>query len=84
MLFLFDEIKGFNTKKKNKISYLNVKSAIHPVSHSSEIPVPFPPSSLDNILSDSKDRTSLSLQNESSSEIFDEGPQSFFQSEPND
>lgn len=84
MLFLFDKIKGFNTKNNNKISYLNAKSAVRPVSHSSEIPFPLPPSSLDNILNDSKDRTLLSLQNESSLECFYEVPQSIFQSEPND
>ena len=79
------DVKGFNTKNKKKISYPNLNSAIRPVPHSSEIPVPLPPSSLDDIQSDSEDRTILPPQDESSSDFsVDEGPQPFSQSELND
>ncbi|GFT01817.1 uncharacterized protein NPIL_562041 [Nephila pilipes] len=39
--------KGFNTENRKKIFCLNLDSAIHPVSHSSEISVLQPPSCLD-------------------------------------
>jgi hypothetical protein len=79
------DVKGFNTKNKNKISYPNFHSAIRPVPHSSEIPVPLPPSSLDDIQSDSKDGTILPPRDESSSDFsVGEGPQLFSQSELKD
>lgn len=79
------DVKGFNTKNKKKISYPNLDSAIRPVSHGSEIPVPQPPSNLDDILSESEDSDALASQDESSSDFsVDEGPQLFSQSELND
>lgn len=79
------DVKGFNTKNKNKISYPNLNSAIRPVPHSSEIPVPLSPSSFDDIQSDSEDGNILPPQDESSSDLsVDEGPQPFSQSELND
>jgi hypothetical protein len=78
-------VKGFNTKNKKKISYPNLNSAIRPVPHSSEIPVPLPPSSLADIQRDSEDGTILPPHDESSSDFsVDEGPQPFSQSELND
>lgn len=79
------DVRGFNTKNKTKISYPNLSSAIRPVPHSSEIPVPHPPSSLDDIRSDLEDGDTLPHQDESSSDFsVDEGPQPFSQSELND
>ncbi|GBM28540.1 hypothetical protein AVEN_70135-1 [Araneus ventricosus] len=55
------------------------------VPHTSEIPVRHPPSSLDDIRSDSEDGDTLPHQNKSSSDFsVDEGPQPFSQSELND
>ncbi|GBM03192.1 hypothetical protein AVEN_70608-1 [Araneus ventricosus] len=55
------------------------------VPHISEIPIPHPPSSLDNIRSDSKVGNTLYHQDETSSDFsFDEGPQPFSQSQPTD
>ena len=34
--------KGFNRKKKSVIEYLNIPSAIRPVPHSDELPIPEP------------------------------------------
>ncbi|GBM94774.1 hypothetical protein AVEN_245377-1 [Araneus ventricosus] len=52
------------------------------VRHTSNIPVPHPPSSLDNIRSDSEDGDKLPHQDESSSDYsVDEGPPTIF-SEP--
>lgn len=79
------DVLGFNTKNKKNISYPNLDSAIRPVPHSSEIPVPQPPSSLDDILSESEDEDTLPPQGESSSDVsVDEGPQIFSQKELND
>lgn len=77
--FCWVDVKGFNTKNKKKISYPNLDSAIRPVSHSSEIPVPHPPPNLDDILSDAEDSETFAPQNECSSDFsVDEGPQLFF------
>jgi hypothetical protein len=55
------------------------------VPHSSEIPVLLPPSSLDDIQSDSEDETILPPWDGSSSDFsVGEGPQLFSQSELND
>lgn len=46
LLLLFGNVNGFNTK--NKIYYPNLHSAISPVSHGSEMPVPQTPFNLDD------------------------------------
>ena len=38
--FCIVKIAGFNKKTRYKISYPNLDSAIHPVPHSNEVPVP--------------------------------------------
>ena len=43
--------KGFNKKKKSVIEYPNIPSAIRPVSHSDELPIP-EPRSIDLLSSD--------------------------------
>ncbi|GBO03259.1 hypothetical protein AVEN_24564-1 [Araneus ventricosus] len=72
------DVRGFNTKNKKNIFYTNLSSAIRPVPHTSEIPVPHPPSSLDDIRSYSEDGDTLPHQDESSSDFsVDEGPNDF-------
>jgi hypothetical protein len=39
-------LKGFNTKNKKEITYPNLPSAIRPVPHGPDIPVPKPPKQL--------------------------------------
>lgn len=63
------DVRGFNTKNKKKISYPYIDSAIHPVPHSSEIPVPHPPSNLDDILSDAEDSETFTPQTKSTSDF---------------
>ena len=41
--FCLSKICGFNMKGKNSLKYPNVSSAIRPVAHSKELPVPKPP-----------------------------------------
>ncbi|GBN19644.1 hypothetical protein AVEN_6796-1 [Araneus ventricosus] len=72
------DVRGFNTKNKKNIFYPNLSSAIRPVPHTSEIPVPRPHSSLDDIRSYSEDGDTLPHQDESSSGFsVDEGPNHF-------
>ncbi|GBN18347.1 hypothetical protein AVEN_64902-1 [Araneus ventricosus] len=79
------DVIGFNTKNKKNIFYPNLSSAIHPVPHTSEIPVPHPPLNLGDIWIDSEDGDTLPHQDESSSDFSaDDGPQPFSQSELND
>ncbi|GBN66353.1 hypothetical protein AVEN_161695-1 [Araneus ventricosus] len=60
------------------------RRSIGPVPHTSEIPVPHPSSSLDDIRSDSEDGDTLPHQDASSSDFsVDEEPQPFSQSELN-
>ena len=44
---------GYNFKNKKVILYLNLPSAIQPVLHSAQIPVPVPPETLDDPSDDS-------------------------------
>ncbi|GBN52705.1 hypothetical protein AVEN_65029-1 [Araneus ventricosus] len=82
--FCSGDVRGFNTKNKKNIFYPNLSSAIRLVHYASEIPIPHPSSSLDNIRSDSKDGDTLPHQDESSSAFsVDEGHKPFSQSEPN-
>ncbi|GBM66874.1 hypothetical protein AVEN_213367-1 [Araneus ventricosus] len=75
----------FKTEKVVAERIETTSSAIRPVSHTSEIPVPYPPSSLDDIRSDSEDEDTLPHQDESSSDFsVDGGPQPFSQSDFND
>ncbi|CAG9790224.1 unnamed protein product [Diatraea saccharalis] len=79
------DVKGFNTKNKKKIFYPNLDSAIRPVPHGPEIPVPQPPSNLDDILCESEESDTSASQDESSPYFpVDEGPQLFSQGELND
>ena len=53
--FCLTDTKGYNTKNKDCIKYPNLPSAIRPVSHSAEIPVPTAPVTLPSNESDSSD-----------------------------
>ena len=49
--FCMTAIRGYSRKNKSKISYPVCKSAIKPVSHSPDLPVPQPPTEKENSLS---------------------------------
>ncbi|GBL85454.1 hypothetical protein AVEN_34634-1 [Araneus ventricosus] len=79
------DARGFNTKNKKNVFYPNFSSAIRPVPLTSEIRVPNPLSSLDDIRSDSENGDKFPHQDESSSDFsFDEGLQPFSKSDLND
>ena len=80
---------GFNTKNKGNITYPDVRSAIRPVPHSEEIPVPVF-KTLDGHSSESSDDSCDEAQAEAVISSCDEGlepdrgPQTFNQAELND
>src|SRR5206468_1873051 len=41
--FCMTNVKGMNKKNKNKIKYPDILSAIRPVPHSDDLPIPIPP-----------------------------------------
>ena len=53
--FCMTSVKGFNGKNKKSITYPNLPSAIRPIAHSDDIPVPIPPVSLPDSHSTSSD-----------------------------
>ncbi|GBL92881.1 hypothetical protein AVEN_54548-1 [Araneus ventricosus] len=68
-----------------QVETMGSSQAIRPVPHTSEIPVPHPPSSLDDTRIDSEHGDILPHQDESSSDYsVDEGPQPFSQCQLND
>ncbi|KAL7643143.1 UNVERIFIED_CONTAM: hypothetical protein RMT77_006433 [Armadillidium vulgare] len=80
------EVKGFNSKSKNEITYPNVNSTILSVLRSSEMPVPLPPYNLNDIRLESEGEVNaVPTQEDSGSEFsVHEGPQLFSQSELKD
>ena len=60
--FFLTDIKGFSRKNKSKIKYPDCRSAMKPVPHSSEVPIPSPPPT------GALDEDALSSQSQSSSE----------------
>jgi hypothetical protein len=51
--FCMCTLKGFNTKNKKAITYPNLPSAIRPVPHGPDIPVPNPPKQLHTLQAES-------------------------------
>lgn len=56
--FCLTVTEGFNSKNKHGIEYPNLLSAIRPVSHCADVPVPIPPASLPQSDSDSEPSSS--------------------------
>ena len=49
--FCMTNVQGFSKKNKKKIEYPNLPSAMRPVPHSDEVPIPIPPDTLSETLS---------------------------------
>ena len=58
-------ITGFNRRNKKGISYLNLKSAIRPLFHSYEIPVPNQPTNLEDMMQSDEEDKEVKGQDES-------------------
>lgn len=58
--FCMTNINGITVKTRGKVSYPNLASAIRPVPHSAELPVPVPPAATERELIGDSDSTSTS------------------------
>lgn len=56
--FCMTNVKGINKKNKNKIQYPDIPSAIRPVPHSDDLPIPRPPLQLDDLSESESDAAS--------------------------
>lgn len=85
--FCLTNVNGFSSKNKKHIEYPNVPSAIRPIPHAQDLPVPTPPSTWEEIPDDgSMSTNSESAQFQSSGEEhnLEEGPHLIKQAELND
>lgn len=60
--FCLCNTKGFNKKTKSSIVYPDLPSAIRPIIHSEDVPVPAPPLSIDDIDIDNPDGFGVGIQ----------------------
>ena len=78
-------VKGYNSKRKQSISYPNLQSAIRPIPHGTEMPVPKAPPTLEEIPSSDEDGAVPEPDDKSSFESEDDSdPKLFSQGELND
>jgi len=83
--FCLVKITGFNRRNKKDISYLNLKSAIRPIFHSCEIPVPNPPINLDDMMQSDEEDNEVKGQYETGPDIsLVDVPKLYCQEELND
>lgn len=84
--FCLVDVKGYNLKSKRSIAYPNIPSAMRPVLHSVDIPVPVPPTSLGTHDSDadSTDYSNASSNEYQPDNVFDSEPHMITQSDLND
>lgn len=80
------DVKGYNSKWKHSISYPNLPSAIRPIPHGSDIPVPNPPATLEEIPCSDEDEVVIPEPVDESSSDFEDDtePKPFSQQEVND
>jgi hypothetical protein len=77
-------LKGFNTRNKEEITYTNLPSAIRPVPHGPDVPVPKPSKQLDTLEAESSvTPNEMSEDSEYGTSILDT-PEPFNQTELND
>lgn len=51
------DLKGFNGKNKKRILYPNLNSAIRPIPHGNDVPIPVPPKEMENVLSSDSEQS---------------------------
>ena len=78
------DLKGFNSKNKKSIIYPNVKSAIRPIPHGPDLPIPIPPNELENVLSSDSEQSAFESTDPDFTFEAEQGPQLFNQMELND
>jgi hypothetical protein len=82
--FCMCTLKGFNTKNKKAITYPNMPSAIRPVPHGPDIPVPNPPKQLHTLQAESHATPNESSQYSEYGTDTHGTPEPFTQTEMND
>lgn len=86
--FCLTNVQGCNSRNKDQIVYPNIPSAIRPVPHGEDLPVPLPPTVLENISDvDDESECDANTENNTDPEYQPEHdciPERFSQSELND
>ncbi|GFX80346.1 uncharacterized protein TNCV_3930991 [Trichonephila clavipes] len=78
-------VQGFNLKNREDISYPTIiRSAIRPVPHGPDLPIPSPPDTLDNILDDLDQILPISSDSDDGYDPGTNDPELFSQSDLND
>ncbi|GFU90858.1 uncharacterized protein TNCV_4921911 [Trichonephila clavipes] len=78
-------VQGFNLKNRKDISYPTIiRSAIRPVPHGPDLPIPSPPDTLDNILDDLDRISHISSDSDDGYDPGTNDPELFSQSDLND
>ncbi|GFS69422.1 uncharacterized protein TNCV_3401081 [Trichonephila clavipes] len=78
-------VQGFNLKNRKDISYPTIiRSAIRPVPHGPDLPIPSPPDTLDNILDDFDQISHISSDSDDGYDPDTNDPELFSQSDLND
>ncbi|GFV27724.1 uncharacterized protein TNCV_4169461 [Trichonephila clavipes] len=79
------KVQGFNLKNRKDISYPTIiRSAIRPVPHGPDLPIPSPPDILDNILDDLDQISHISSDSDDGYDPGTNDPELFSQSDLND
>ncbi|GFT83280.1 uncharacterized protein TNCV_3003641 [Trichonephila clavipes] len=79
------QVQGFNLKNRKDISYPTIiRSAIRPVPHGPDLPIPSPPDTLDNTLDDLDQISHISSDSDDGYDPGTNDPEFFSQSDLND
>ena len=78
------KVKGYSSKTKKNIAYPNLPSALLPIPHGPDVPVPSPPTYLDDVQLNSGSEISIDDEWDFCYEDKNNEPQVFGQSELND
>jgi len=79
------DVNRFNKRNKKVLVYPNLKSAIRPLLHSSELPVPHPPNTLNKFIQSDEEEDAENSQKDFGSIVLSgDSPQCFSQKELND
>ncbi|GFV20683.1 uncharacterized protein TNCV_777281 [Trichonephila clavipes] len=78
------QVQGFKLENRKDISYPTIiRSAIRPVPHRPDLPIPLPPDTLDNILDDLKQTSYISSNSDGGYYLGTNDPELFSQSDLN-
>ncbi|GFW68347.1 uncharacterized protein TNCV_2263361 [Trichonephila clavipes] len=85
VIFCSCSVQGFQFKKRKDISYPTIiRSAIRPVPHGLDLPIPSPPDTMDNILDNLDQISHISSDSDDGFDPGTNGPELFSHSDLND